>query len=215
MLLRNPDRGCIRKNREKPPGANQTEIDHDPIRRNPRCGSRARSHARPTLHQYHSHTRVGCGATGPFQTSRHADGGAYILADAADGKLAAILIGTGSEVALCIEAHEELRRGGVATRVVSMPSRELFEQQNEAYRDGVLPPDIKARLSVEMGSMIGWDRYVGATGMRLGMSSFGASAPLKELLVKFGFTPVRVVAAVKEQIAKHSEIAKHAGKTAL
>ena len=129
--------------------------------------------------------------------------GAYILADAADGKPAAILIGTGSEVALCINAHEELRREGIATRVVSMPSWELFEQQDEAYRDGVLPPDIKARLSVEMGSMIGWDRYVGATGMRLGMSSFGASAPLKELLAKFGFTPAQVVAAVKDQIAKH------------
>jgi transketolase len=135
--------------------------------------------------------------------------GAYVLADAADGRPAAILIGTGSEVALCINAHEELRREGVPTRVVSMPSWELFEQQDEAYRNRVLPPDIKARLSVEMGSMIGWDRYVGATGMRLGMNSFGASAPLKELLAKFGFTPARVVAAVKDQIAMHK------GKTAL
>jgi transketolase len=135
--------------------------------------------------------------------------GAYILADAADGRPAAILIGTGSEVALCINAHEELRREGIATRVVSMPSWELFEQEDEAYRDGVLPPDIKARLSVEMGSMIGRDRYVGVTGMRLGMSSFGASAPLRELLAKFGFTSAQVVAAVKSQIAKHK------GKTAL
>jgi transketolase len=131
--------------------------------------------------------------------------GAYILADAADGKPAAILIGTGSEVALCIDAQEELRREGIATRVVSMPSWELFEQQDEAYRDSVLQPDIKARVSVEMGSMIGWDRYVGATGIRLGMSSFGASAPLRELLAKFGFTPAQVVAAVKDQIAKHNE----------
>jgi transketolase len=135
--------------------------------------------------------------------------GAYILSDAADGKPAAILIGTGSEVALCINAHEVLMREGIATRVVSMPSWELFEQQDEAYRDAVLPPDIKARLSVEMGSTLGWDRYVGATGMRLGMNSFGASAPLKELLAKFGFTPAQVVAAVKDQIAKHK------GNTAL
>jgi transketolase len=135
--------------------------------------------------------------------------GAYTLSDAADGKPAAILIGTGSEVALCINAHEVLMREGIATRVVSMPSWELFEQQDEAYRDAVLPPDIKARLSVEMGSTLGWDRYVGATGMRLGMNSFGASAPLKELLAKFGFTQAQVVAAVKDQIAKHK------GNTAL
>jgi transketolase len=87
--------------------------------------------------------------------------------------------------------------------VVSMPSWELFEQQNQAYRDGVLPPEIKARVSVEMGSVIGWDRYAGATGTRLGMTSFGASAPLKDLLANFGFTPAHVIAAAKEQIANH------------
>jgi transketolase len=128
--------------------------------------------------------------------------GAYILADAADGKPVVILIGTGSEVALCIDAYEELRREGIAARVVSMPSWELFEQQDQAYRDGVFPPAIAARVSVEMGSMIGWDRYVGATGTRIGMTTFGASAPLKDLLTKFGFTPARVLAAAKQQIEK-------------
>jgi transketolase len=117
-----------------------------------------------------------------------------------------VLIGTGSEVALCIDAHEELRREGIAARVVSMPSWELFEQQTKAYRDSVLPPDIKARVSVEMGSVIGWDRYAGATGARLGMTSFGASAPLKDLLVKFGFTAAQVVAMAKDQIANHKGI---------
>jgi transketolase len=130
--------------------------------------------------------------------------GGYVLADAPDGKPAVILIGTGSEVALCVNAYEELKGDGTAARVVSMPSWELFEQQEQAYRDGVLPPDVKARVSVEMGSVIGWDRYVGATGTRIGMKTFGASAPLKDLLTKFGFTPAQVLAAAKDQIAKHN-----------
>ena len=92
--------------------------------------------------------------------------GAYILADAAEGKPAVILIGTGSEVVLCVDAYEELGREGIAVRVVSMPSWELFEQQEQGYRDHVLPPDIVARVSVEMGSVIGWDRYAGPTGAR-------------------------------------------------
>ena len=129
--------------------------------------------------------------------------GAYVLADAPDGKPAVILIGTGSEVALCVTAYEELRREGIAARVVSMPSWELFEQQDQSYRDGVLPPDIAARVSVEMASVVGWDRYIGATGTRMGMTTFGASAPLKDLLTKFGFTPAHVIAAAKDQIAKH------------
>jgi transketolase len=83
-----------------------------------------------------------------------------------------------------------------------MPSWELFEQQDQAYRDDVLPPDVKARVSVEMGSVIGWDRYAGMTGAKIGMTTFGASAPLRDLLTKFGFTPAGVVAAAKEQIAK-------------
>jgi transketolase len=129
--------------------------------------------------------------------------GAYVLADAPDGKPAVILIGTGSEVALCVTAYEELRREGIAARVVSMPSWELFEQQDQAYRIGVLPPGIAARVSVEMASVIGWDRYAGATGTTIGMTTFGASAPLKDLLTKFGFTPAHVIAAAKNQIAKH------------
>jgi transketolase len=83
-----------------------------------------------------------------------------------------------------------------------MPSWELFEQQDQAYRDDVLPPNVMARVSVEMGSVIGWDRYVGTTGAKIGMTTFGSSAPLKDLLAKFGFTPAKVLAAAKEQIAK-------------
>jgi len=128
--------------------------------------------------------------------------GGYVLADASDGKPAVILIGTGSEIALCVDAYEELKREGVPARVVSMPSWELFEQQDQAYRDGVVPPSVTARVSVEMGSVIGWDRYVGASGTKVGMTTFGSSAPLKDLLTKFGFTPAKVLAAAKEQIAK-------------
>ena len=128
--------------------------------------------------------------------------GAYVMADAESGKPAVILIGTGSEVALCVEAYEELKQDGVAARVVSMPSWELFEQQAQAYRESVLPPGVTARVSVEAGSVIGWDRYVGMNGAKIGMHSFGASAPIKDLMKKFGFTPEHVVAAAKEQIAK-------------
>jgi transketolase len=129
--------------------------------------------------------------------------GAYALADAPKGKNpAVILIGTGSEVALCIGAYEQLMQNGVAARVVSMPSWELFEMQDQSYRDSILPPDITARVSVEMGSVIGWDRYVGTTGATIGMNTFGSSAPLKDLLTKFGFTPAKVLAAARQQIAK-------------
>jgi transketolase len=128
--------------------------------------------------------------------------GAYVLADAPDGKPSAILIGTGSEVSLCVEVYEDLKRQEIPARVVSMPSWELFERQDRSYRDAVLPPDVTARVSVEMGSVIGWDRYVGAEGARIGMSTFGASAPLKDLLVKFGFTPAAILATAKDQIAK-------------
>jgi transketolase len=128
--------------------------------------------------------------------------GAYVLADAERGKPAVILIGTGSEVALCAEAYATLRREGIAARVVSMPSWELFEQQDQAYRDSVLPPDITARVSVEEGSVIGWDRYVGSGGAKIGMHTFGSSAPIKDLMTKFGFTPDKVLAAAKEQIMK-------------
>jgi transketolase len=128
--------------------------------------------------------------------------GAYVLADAPDAKPAVILIGTGSEVALCLEAYEQLKKEGIPARVVSMPSWELFELQDQTYRNGVLPPNVTARVSVEMGSVIGWDRYVGSTGAKIGMTMFGSSAPLKDLLIKFGFTLAEVLAAAKEQIAK-------------
>ena len=133
--------------------------------------------------------------------------GAYVLADAPDSKPDVILIGTGSEVALCIDAFEELKRQKIPARVVSMPSWELFEQQDESYRDSVLPPNITARVSVEMGSVIGWDRYAGPTGTKIGMHTFGSSAPLKDLLTKFGFTPAQVLDAAKEQLAKSERIA--------
>jgi transketolase len=126
--------------------------------------------------------------------------GAYILADADNGRPAVILIGTGSEVALCLGAYEQLKQEGIPARVVSMPSWELFEQQDQAYRERVLPPEVTARVSVEMGSVIGWDRYVGATGAKIGMNTFGSSAPLKDLLKKFGFVPEQVLEAAKAQI---------------
>ncbi len=114
--------------------------------------------------------------------------GAYVLADAKDGLPDILLLATGSEVGLCIEAHEKLTAEGVKSRVVSMPCWEIFEKQDKAYRDSVIPPSVKARISVEQASTFGWERYVGDHGVAIGMNSFGASAPLKELLKKFGFT---------------------------
>jgi transketolase len=128
--------------------------------------------------------------------------GAYVLADAENGKPEVLLIGTGSEVSLCIEVYEELRGEGIPARVVSMPSWELFEQQDKAYRDRVLPPDVRARVSVEQGSVLGWDHYVGMAGAKIGMHTFGSSAPLKDLQTKFGFTPEKVLATAKDQLAK-------------
>ena len=133
--------------------------------------------------------------------------GAYILADAKDGKPDLLLLATGSEVALCVEAYEQLTADGVKARVVSMPCWEVFEQQDQAYRDRVIPPDVTARVSVEEASTFGWSRYVGPTGESIGMHTFGASAPLKALQTKFGFTPERVVAAAREQLAQASPVA--------
>ncbi len=127
--------------------------------------------------------------------------GAYVLADCEGGKPTVILMATGSEVSLCLEAHEELTKEGIKSRVVSMPSWEIFEHQSQEYRDQVLPPSVKARVSVELGSTLGWSQYVGSTGRAIGMRTFGASAPLKELQKKFGFRREDVVAAAKEQIA--------------
>jgi transketolase len=128
--------------------------------------------------------------------------GAYVLADTPGGKPDVILMGTGSEVGLCVEVYEKLAAEGVAARVVSMPSWELFEQQDKDYRATVLPPDITRRVAVEQASTLGWERYTGLRGTIIGMRTFGASAPLKELLVKFGFTGANVYAAAKEQLAR-------------
>ena len=128
--------------------------------------------------------------------------GAYVLADAGNGQPDVILIGTGSEVALCVDVYEKLRGEGVAARVVSMPSWELFEQQDDAYRAAVLPPDVTRRVAVEQASTLGWERYTGLLGAVIGMRTFGASAPLKQLLVKFGFTGDNVYAAAKQQLAR-------------
>ncbi|MGA2950717.1 MAG: transketolase [Caulobacteraceae bacterium] len=130
--------------------------------------------------------------------------GAYIMADARPGHPEVILIGTGSEVQLCAQAYETLKGEGVAARLVSMPSWELFEQQDQAYRDDVLPPGVTARVAVEAASPIGWDRYVGPTGAIIAMHSFGASAPIKDLMTRFGFTPEKVLEAARSQIAKHT-----------
>ncbi len=128
--------------------------------------------------------------------------GAYILADASGGKPDAILMGTGSEVSLCLSAYEMLTAQGIKVRVVSMPSWDIFEHQSREYRDSVLLPEVTARVSVEQASILGWDRYVGSKGKIIGMHTFGASAPLKDLQKKFGFEPDKVVAAIKEVLGK-------------
>jgi len=128
--------------------------------------------------------------------------GAYVLADAPGGKPDVILMGTGSEVSLCVEASEKLNAAGVKARVVSMPSWELFERQDAAYKESVLPASVTARVSVEMASTFGWERYTGPKGKIIGMRSFGASAPLKDLLKKFGMEADKVVAAAKEVLGK-------------
>lgn len=126
--------------------------------------------------------------------------GAYVLADADDGKPDVLLLATGSEVHLCINAYEQLKSEGIRARVVSMPCWELFEHQDQAYQDSVLPPEVTARVSVEQASTFGWERFTGRNGTRIGMHTFGASAPLKELQRKFGFTPESIVAAAKSQL---------------
>ena len=124
--------------------------------------------------------------------------GAYVLADAPDGKPEVILIASGSELILAVQAHEKLLTEGIRSRVVSMPSWDIFEHQSREYQDSVLPPEVEARVAAEQASTFGWERYVGAKGRVIGMHTFGASAPLKELQKKFGFEPDQVVAAAKE-----------------
>jgi transketolase len=113
-----------------------------------------------------------------------------------------LLLASGSEVVLCLEAQERLTREGIKARVDSVPSWELFDDQPQSYRDEVLPPEVTARVSVEQASTFGWCKYVGASGHSIGMRSFGASAPLKDLMKKFGFTPDHVAAAATEQVRR-------------
>lgn len=128
--------------------------------------------------------------------------GAYVLADCPGGNPEVIIIASGSEVSLAVEAHEKLVTEGIRSRVVSMPSWDIFEHQPQAYRDNVLPPNVRARVAVEQASTFGWERYVGTSGQVVGMNTFGASAPLKELQTKFGFEPDNVVGAAKQQLGK-------------
>jgi transketolase len=128
--------------------------------------------------------------------------GAYVLADAAGGKPDVILMASGSELSLCVDAYEKLKAEGIKARVVSMPSWELFEQQDAAYRASVLPPEVAARVAVEMAATFGWERFTGLKGKILGMGRFGASAPLKDLLKKFGFSADNVVVAAREVLRK-------------
>jgi transketolase len=128
--------------------------------------------------------------------------GAYVLGEAPGGEPEVILIASGSEVSLAVESHEKLLAEGVRSRVVSMPSWDIFEHQTRTYRDSVLPPGVTARVVVEQASTFGWERYVGTSGRVIGMQTFGASAPLKELQRKFGFQPDLVVAAAREQLGR-------------
>ena len=129
--------------------------------------------------------------------------GAYVLADAPGGKPEVILIATGSEVSLAVQAHEALLADGVRSRVVSMPSWEIFEHQTQEYQDSVLPPHVTSRIAVEQASSFGWERYVGRGGQLVCMKTFGASAPLKELQKHFGFEPDHVVAAAKKLLGRN------------
>jgi transketolase len=129
--------------------------------------------------------------------------GAYVLADAPGGAPDVILMGTGSEVALCVDAYQKLQTEGIQARVVSMPSWEIFEQQDSAYKESVLPAKVTARVSVEMASTFGWERYVGPKGRSIGMHRFGASAPLKDLLKYFGFTVDAVVAQARQAVTEN------------
>ena len=128
--------------------------------------------------------------------------GAYVLADTAGENPEVIIIASGSEVSLAVEAHEKLLAEGILSRVVSMPSWEIFDHQAQEYRESVLPSNVKARVAVEQASTFGWERYVGSSGQIIGMKTFGASAPLKELQRKFGFEPDHVIAAAKKQLGR-------------
>jgi transketolase len=147
------------------------------------------------------------GAVPTFDRERYSSAaglarGAYVMAEAEGGPPQVLLLGTGSEVALCIAAYEQLRAEGIRARVVSMPCWELFEKQSQEYRDSVLPPSLSARVAVEAASGFGWTQYAGTGGAILTMHTFGASAPLQQLQRKFGFTEEHVVTAAREQVAR-------------
>ncbi|NYH27827.1 transketolase [Paraburkholderia bryophila] len=138
-----------------------------------------------------------------YASAKGVQKGAYVLADAADGqKPQVILMATGSELSVCVDVYEKLKSEGIAARVVSMPSWDVFERQDEAYQESVLPDDVVARVAVEQAASLGWDRYVGRHGAQVVMHTFGASAPLADLKKKFGFTPEHVYDAAKQQIAR-------------
>ena len=128
--------------------------------------------------------------------------GAYVLGDAPGGNPEVILIASGSEVSLAVNAHEKLLLEGIRSRVVSMPSWDIFDHQPQDYRDSVLPPSVKARVAVEQASTFGWAEYTGLEGCIIGMKTFGASAALKEFQRKFGFEPRLVVAAAKHLLGR-------------
>jgi len=156
------------------------------------------------------------GAVPTFDRERYASArglaqGAYVLADAEGGPPEVLLLGTGSEVALCVAAYEQLKSQGIRARVVSMPSWELFEKQGQMYRDTVLPPTVTARVVVEAASAFGWAEYAGSGGAILAMHTFGTSAPLEQLLLRFGFTAEHVVVAAKAQIARARGVAAPVG----
>ena len=129
--------------------------------------------------------------------------GAYVLADAAGSSPEVILIATGSEVSLALEAHTRLSAEGIGSRVVSMPSWELFDQQPQRYRDAVLPPSVRARVSIEAAAPLGWERYVGFDGAIIGVTNFGGSAPGPVVMREFGFTPEHVVETAKRILGLH------------
>ncbi len=137
-----------------------------------------------------------------FAPAAGAAKGAYVLADAANGKPEVIIIGTGSELTIAAQAYEQLTAEGIAARLVSMPSWELFCAQDQAYRDSVLPPQVKARVAIEAGIRQGWDRWIGDAGRFVGMNNFGASAPFNKLYEFYGLTPTRVVAEAKAALGK-------------
>ena len=156
------------------------------------------------------------GAVPTFDRERYASArglaqGAYVLAEAEGGPPEVLLVGTGSEVALCVAAYEQLKSQGIRARVVSMPSWELFEKQGQMYRDTVLPPTVTARVVVEAASAFGWAEYAGSGGAILAMHTFGTSAPLEQLLLRFGFTAEHVVVAAKAQIARARGVAAPVG----